>query len=123
MIVMKGVIKNGLYTLIRKIVIGEVSLVQNKNEDKVKLWHLRISHISQKGLRELEKHCLLEKEKLRELPFCEDCIFGKATRVGFKMTTHQTKQTLDYIHSDMWEPSKVASHGVARYFLPIIDDC
>lgn len=35
--VMKGVIKNGLYTLIGKTVIGEASFVQAKMEDKVVL--------------------------------------------------------------------------------------
>lgn len=31
------------------------------------------------------------------------------------------KRTLHYIHLDLWGPSKVTSHGGARYFLFIID--
>lgn len=91
--------------------IGEASLVQNQALDKVKLWHLRLGHIGQNGLRELEKQGLLEQEKLGELPFYEDCVFGKAIRVSFKIALHQAKQTLDYIHSNRWGPFRVPSHG------------
>lgn len=49
-------------------------------------------------------------------------MFGKTTKVSFKTAIHQTKQTLDYVHSDLWEPSRVPLHGGAKYFLSIIDD-
>jgi hypothetical protein len=29
---------------------------------------------------------------------------------------------MDYIHSDLWDPSKVPSKGGARYFVAFIDD-
>ena len=29
---------------------------------------------------------------------------------------------MDYIHSDIWGPSQVPSHGGARYFISFIDD-
>lgn len=74
------------------------------------------------GLKELKNQGLLEKKKLGDLAFCEDCMFRNATRVSIKTVVHQTKQTLDYVHSNLWEPSRVPSHGGARYFLPIIDD-
>lgn len=53
--VMKGEIKNDLYKLIGKIVISETSSVENQNVGKVTLWHLRLEHISQEGLMELNK--------------------------------------------------------------------
>lgn len=46
----------------------------------------------------------------------------KATRVSFKTTSHQTKQTFDYIHSNLWGSSRVASHSGAKFFLSIIDN-
>ena len=119
---MKGVIKNGLYTLIGKTVIGEVSSILEKGEDRVILWHKRLGHVSHKGLLELHKQGLLGEKKLKNLPFCEDCILGKAKRVSFKTATHTTKQTLDYVHSDLWGPARVNSHGGGSYFLSIIDD-
>ncbi|KAH9648407.1 hypothetical protein KPL70_025572 [Citrus sinensis] len=42
----------------------------------------------------------------------------KATRLKF----NTGKQTLDYIHSDIWGPFQVSSHGGARYFITFIDD-
>lgn len=58
---------------------------------------------------------------MEELSFCEDSIFGKATKVSFKTAIHQIKQVLDYVHSNLWGPSRVPSHGGARYFMTIID--
>lgn len=50
MIVMKGTIKNDLYILVGKTIIGEASPVQSSIDSKVRFWHLRLGHISQKGL-------------------------------------------------------------------------
>ena len=49
-------------------------------------------------------------------------MFGKATRVKFAKAVHETQNQLDYIHSDLWGPSRVSSIGGARYFLSLIDD-
>lgn len=75
-----------------------------------------------KGLKELQSQGLLEKEKLNYLPLCEKCVLGKVTRISFKTTSHQIKQTLDYVHSDLWRPSRVASQYGARCFLSILDN-
>ena len=40
----------------------------------------------------------------------------------FAKAIHETQYQLDYIHSDLWEPSRVPSIGGARYFLTLIDD-
>lgn len=48
--IMKGEIKNSLYKLIGKPVIGEASPVENQQLDKVTLCHLRLGHIGQKCL-------------------------------------------------------------------------
>ena len=42
-------------------------------EDKTRLWHLRLGHISEKGLRELEKKSGFGTDKIENLEFCEDC--------------------------------------------------
>ncbi|KAH9718038.1 hypothetical protein KPL71_022065 [Citrus sinensis] len=90
--------------------------------DKTKLWHMRLGHISQKGMKELEKQGLFGHDQITQLEFCEKCVFGKATRLKFNTGKHETKQTLDYIHSDIWGPSQIPSHGGARYFITFIDD-
>ena len=75
-----------------------------------------------KGLRELSNQGLFGDDKIASLKFCEKYVFGKAKRQKFSMGKQETKQTLDYIHSDLWGPSQVPSLGGARYFVSFIDD-
>ena len=43
--------------------------------------------------------------------------------LSFSTCVHNTKGTLDYIHSDLWGPSRVPSKGNgSRYMLSFIDD-
>lgn len=90
--------------------------------DKIRLWHLRLGHISLKGLKELSKQGLLGGDKIEDLVFCEDCVLGKSTRTSFKSLVHTSKGTLDYIHSDLWGPTHEISPGGARYLVSFIDD-
>ncbi|RVW58895.1 Retrovirus-related Pol polyprotein from transposon TNT 1-94 [Vitis vinifera] len=116
--VMKGTIKNGLYTLIGQTVTRKVSTVLKEDVGTTKLWHQRLGHISHRGLQELKKQRVLGNYKLTDLPFCEHCVFGKATRVKFAKAIHETQNQLDYIHSDLWGPSRVPSIGGARNSCP-----
>lgn len=86
------------------------------------LWHLRLGHINEKGLKELERHGALEGDKISALRFYEECILGKSSRTRFKTAVHSIKGTLDYIHADMWEPSQFDFLGGANYFLSLIND-
>ena len=98
-IVMKGVMKNGLYILVGSS--PEHGISSSVTRDKTKLWHMRLAHISERGLRELSNQGLFGNDKIYSLKFCEKCVFGKATRLKFIMGRKETKQTLDYIHSDL----------------------
>ena len=40
----------------------------------------------------------------------------------FNTSVHTTKGTLDYVHADLWGPSRKPSLGGSRYMLTIIDD-
>ena len=35
---------------------------------------------------------------------------------------NHAKGILDYIHSDVWGPTPIRSHGGARYFVTFVDD-
>ena len=61
-----------------------------------------MGHVSYRGLTER----LLGKEKLQEMEFCENCMYGKSSRVSFSVGIHRTKGTLDYIHADLWGPTR-----------------
>ena len=49
-------------------------------------------------------------------------VFLASSTVSFGTGVHRTKDTLDYIHSDVWGPSQVPSKGGASYLLTLIDD-
>ena len=112
--IMKGTIKNGLYTLIGQTMTCKVSTVLNEDVGIIKLWHQRLGHINHRGLQELQKQGVLGNYKLIDLPFYEHYVFGKVTRVKFAKTVHETQNQLDYIHSNLWGPSWVPSLGGAR---------
>ncbi|GKA76891.1 retrovirus-related pol polyprotein from transposon TNT 1-94 [Tanacetum coccineum] len=97
-------------------------VVMKATKDLTKLWHMRLGHMSEKGMVILSKRGLLDKQKVASLEFCEHCVIGKQKRVSFSKEIHQTKGTLDYLHADCWGPSRLPSLGDARYFLSIIDD-
>ncbi|KAK2978840.1 hypothetical protein RJ640_030651 [Escallonia rubra] len=47
------------------------------NSDTTKLWHMRLGHMSERGMDVLSKQGLLGSKKTRKLNFCEHCVFGK----------------------------------------------
>lgn len=70
----------------------------------------------------MSKQGLIGRVKISDLSFCEHCILGKASKKSYKSAMHITESRLDYIHSDLWGPARIATHGGARYFLSLIDD-
>ncbi|CAD6257107.1 unnamed protein product [Miscanthus lutarioriparius] len=99
-----------------------VAAVTNDEPSKTNLWHMRLGHMSHHGMAELMKRNLLDGCTSSKIKFCEHCIFGKHKRVHFNTSVHTTKGTLDYVHADLWGPSRKSSLGGARYMLTIIDD-
>jgi hypothetical protein len=47
---------------------------------------------------------------------------GKQNRKPFGVGTHSSKEFLEYVHSDMWSPSPVASLSGKWYYVSFIDD-
>ncbi|KAG8489524.1 hypothetical protein CXB51_017540 [Gossypium anomalum] len=125
LIVMKWQRKTAkLYVLQGSTVIGDAAVASSSLSDDniTKLWHMRLGHMSENGMTELSKRGLLDGQGICKLKFCEHCIFGKQKRVRFTRGIHNTKGTLEHIHSDLWGPSKVPSRGGANYMLTFIDD-
>ena len=120
LVIMKGIRRNGLYVLTGSTT--KPAITASVSSDRTKLWHMRLTHMSEKGMKGLSKQGLLGNDQITSLQFCEKCVFGKATRHRFNPGKKETKQTLDYVHSDLWGPSQVPSHGGARYFITFIDD-
>ena len=78
--------------------------------------------MSERGLAILSKQGLLDGAETGKLKFCETCVMGKQRRVKFSSGKHTSTSILEYIHSDLWGPSPVESHGGCRYFVTFIDD-
>ena len=84
---------------------------------------MRLEHMSEREMTILSKRGLLCGQCTSSLEFCEHCVFDKQKRLSFSTAIHQTKETLDYIYSDLWGPSRVPSKGNgSRYMLTFIDD-
>ena len=93
-----------------------------KGEDST-LWHRRMGHISERGLKKLQAVGKFPKLNSVSLEVCEDCIFGKQKAVKFsKQKKVPKEQNLELVHSNVWGPASVESLGGARYFVTFIDD-
>ncbi|KAJ4720195.1 Retrovirus-related Pol polyprotein from transposon TNT 1-94 [Melia azedarach] len=123
-VVLKGVKRGTLYFLQGSTLSSSVAVASSEidKDNMTKLWHMRLGHMSARGMQILSKWDLLCGHKVKDLEFCEHCIFGKLHRSKFPKAIHRTKGTLDYIHSDCWGPSRVESLGGHRYFVSMIDD-
>ena len=87
-----------------------------------RLWHMRLGHAGEKSLQMLAMQGLLKGAKTYKLDFCEKCVLGKQKRVKFGTAIHNTEGILDYIHTDVWGPTKTASLGGKHYFVTFVDD-
>ena len=83
---------------------------------------MRLGHAGEKSLQTLVMQELLKGAKTCMLEFCEQCVLGKQKRVKFDTTIHNTEGILDYIHTDVWGPTKTASLGGKHYFVTFVDD-
>ncbi|GMJ01306.1 hypothetical protein HRI_003799800 [Hibiscus trionum] len=72
--VMKGKITVGnIYKLLRSAVVCGTHSVES-DDDNTKLWHMRLGHLSERGMVELHKINLLHDVKSCKLDFCEFCV-------------------------------------------------
>jgi len=62
----------------------------------------------------LSKKGCLGSAGMGKLDFCEDCVLGKQKKVSFSTAKHCPQGILNYIHSDLWGPSRVPSFGGKR---------
>eukprot|EP00253_Pinus_taeda_P020988 PITA_20988 len=79
--------------------------------EKTVLWHQRLGHIGEKGLRILHGKGMIEgmSNSSLDFDFCENCVYGKKIRVSFPFGGKKAKQMLELVHSDVFGPVKVSS--------------
>ncbi|KAH9294173.1 hypothetical protein KI387_040625 [Taxus chinensis] len=87
------------------------------------LWHHRLGHMSEKGMKILHSQGKLSDLKNIDLDFCEHCVYGKQKRVRFlKVGSTKKEHKLELVHTDVWGPTQVSSLGGSRYYVTFIDD-
>ena len=121
---LQGTLSGTLYLLDGvTVVAGESNNVTSKSRDETELWHRRLGHMSHKNLQILVKKGILDKRRISELSFCENCVMGKHKRLSFSIGKHNSSEALKYVHADLWGSQNVTpSISKKQYFLSIIDD-
>ena len=98
-----------------------VSLATVKVESS-SLWHRRLGHLSESGLRILHSKGFLKGMGDANFGFCEDCVLGKQKKISFIKDGREKKtQRLELVHTDVWGPSLVKSFGGNSYFVTFIE--
>jgi hypothetical protein len=70
------------------------------------LWHHRLGHMSEKGMKILHKIKLFPDFKQIDLDFYEHCVYGKHKRVIFlKIGKEKKSERLEIVHTDVWGPT------------------
>ncbi|KAK3000208.1 hypothetical protein RJ639_022739 [Escallonia herrerae] len=80
-----------------------IALSSDIDFETTKLWHMRLGHMSEKGMDMLSKQGLLGSKRNMNAGFCEHCVFGKQYRMKFS-----------------WGPSTVPYKGDGRYMLTLL---
>lgn len=103
LIVMKTCRYGSLYVLQGHTVTCSVTVSSSLSDsDFTQLRHMRLGHMSEKGMDILSK-CGLLTPGTGKLKFCEHCVYEKQKKVSFSTTPHSTESIFDYIHSDLWD--------------------
>ncbi|KAL5761263.1 hypothetical protein ACOSQ2_020101 [Xanthoceras sorbifolium] len=93
------------------------------SDGKSNLWHQRLGHMSEKGMKTLLSKGKLPDLKAVDVGLCEDCIFGKQKKVSFaKIGKILKAEKLELVHTDVWGPSSVSSLSGSLYYVTFIDD-
>lgn len=118
----KGIRRNGFYYLLGNIIIGSVAVVKDLKEECAIAWHLRLGHVSERCILELTKNGYLGHDGLKKLELCEECVLGKSNGANFNKAIRRTHNVLEYVHTDLVGPSRVASHEGNGYFMSLVND-
>ena len=88
----------------------------------IKMWHLKLGHISQDRIHKLSKDGYLESLGSDPMPTCESCLKGKMTKTPFGGQRTRVTELLGLIHTDVCGPMSTISRGGFSYFITFTDD-
>ncbi|HEX4849418.1 MAG TPA: DDE-type integrase/transposase/recombinase, partial [Puia sp.] len=108
-----GTVAAGLQEETGKVAVGS----------ETTLWHNRLGHMSEKGMKVLHSKKVLPGLKCINMDFCESCVYGKQKRVSFLKDGKQKKnKKLELVHTDVWGPAQVSSLDGSQYYVTFIDE-
>ena len=92
--------------------------------EKVMLWHQRLGHIGEKGLRLLHGKGMVEgmSNCSLDFDFCEHCLYGKQNRVRFPSSASREEGILQLVHNHVFGPVSLPSLGKYGYYVSFIDE-
>ena len=120
LVIMKGHKNGSLYSMFISSVDEHSIYVAEL--PSTELWHSRLGHISQKGMKTLQHFGYLPVLDYTDFPLCEHCLYGKQTRLTSLPLNKKLGEPLDLVHSDLCGPMPHKTLGGANYFLTFIDD-
>lgn len=93
------------------------------NTEKIELWHCRLGHMSEKGMKLLLNDGKIPKLKSVDHHLCKSCVFGKQERVSFLIGGRELKHDrLELVHTNVYKPATVSSFRGSYYYITFIDD-
>nr|GEU78296.1 retrovirus-related Pol polyprotein from transposon TNT 1-94 [Tanacetum cinerariifolium] len=117
LVLMKAIQSGGLYVLQGTVVYGTTGVATSKASlDDSKLWHYRLGHMGEKGMKNLSRKVLLKFHATWS--FVNIVCLANRKKESFSPGIHRMRGALDYIHSDLWGPSPVTSRGGYRVWCP-----
>uniref|UniRef100_A0A2N9EIR8 CCHC-type domain-containing protein n=1 Tax=Fagus sylvatica TaxID=28930 RepID=A0A2N9EIR8_FAGSY len=125
MIVMTGQkISSNVYKLLGNTILGGVAVVAESEDDDTLLWHMRLGHMSERGMRELHKRNLLTEIKKAWVYFLKNKseAFAKfkiwkaevENQTGRKIKCLRTDNGTEYRDGDFLKFCE--EHGIKRHF-------
>ena len=92
-------------------------------DSKTTLWHNKLGHMREKGMKLLHSKNFLPGMKCVNIDFCESCVYGKQKKVSFVKNGKEKKdEKLELVHTDVWGSPQVSYLGGSHYYVTFIDD-
>lgn len=117
--ILKG---SNLYKLVWNTDVVGVNMGTSTKSDDTLIRHMRLGHMSKRGMQDLHKRCPLKKVQNYKLEFYKFSVLGKQQRVHFQTASHESRVILDYIHTDLWGPVDVKSKSGDVYYISFTYD-
>jgi hypothetical protein len=89
------------------------------------LWHQRLGHIREKGIRLLHGKGIVNEGMYNfssDFYFCEHCVYVKYNRVRFPYGAMRVEVILKLLHSDVFGLVSFPQLGKSMYHVSFIDD-